>query len=275
MPWSADVTVQDAIGRLASNRRVRAVSLLGSTGTPEWTDASDVDLCILLNDYSAGVGLETTIIEGRIADIVLVGCEDAEAMLRHTTVEREAAQSITPEQWPFVHWLAEARPVHDPDGIAGVARDRAARLASLHAPAVAQQTARRFLSHDVRVNANLLARSHDPILEVALGMRQLHTFVSAVQAWSTVRGIRRRGWKKDLAHIAEVDPHMYDLIRAWHAATDLRSRHEIFVQAVERALEPLGGLVPVGRVIEHPHEVWPDLGPAGLRRPLRPGRAGS
>jgi hypothetical protein len=145
---------------------------------------------------------------------------------------------------------------------ATVARDRAARLASLHTTgdAVAQQAARRFLSHDVKVNANLLARSADPVIQVTLGVRQLHTFVAAVQAWFTARGIRRRGWKRDLAHIAQADAYMYDLIRVWLATTDLRSRHGIFEQAVERALEPLGGIVPSGQVIEDPRGVWPRLG---------------
>ena len=177
VPWSADLTVQETISRLAQDRRVRAVSFLGSTGTPEWTDASDVDLCLLLDDYGTGVGVERTIIEGRIADIVLLDLKDAESILRHTAPEREAAAAITSGQWPFVHWLAEARPVHDPTGAATVARGRAEPLARLHTPrdAVAQQAARRFLSHDVNVNANLLARSADPVLEIALGMRQLHT----------------------------------------------------------------------------------------------------
>ena len=144
VPWSADLTVQETISRLAQNRRVRAVSFLGSTGTPEWAEASDVDLCLMLEGYVTGVGVETTIVEGRIADIVLVDCKDAEVILRHTAPEREAAEAITPEQWPFVYWLAEARPVHDPTGAATVARGRAAQLARLHTTtdAVAQQAAR-------------------------------------------------------------------------------------------------------------------------------------
>jgi hypothetical protein len=82
-----------------------------------------------------------------------------------------------------------------------------------------------------------------------------------VQAWSTARGIRRRGWKQDLAHIAEADPYIYELIRAWLATTDLRSRHGIFEQTVERALEPLGGIVPSGQVIDDSHGAWPELSP--------------
>ena len=35
VPWSAGLTVQETISRLALNRRVAAVSLLGSTGAPE------------------------------------------------------------------------------------------------------------------------------------------------------------------------------------------------------------------------------------------------
>ncbi len=63
-PWSAELTLDQTVDRLARNRRVRAISHLGSTETDQWTDASDFDLCVLLAGYPAGRGVEATIVEG-------------------------------------------------------------------------------------------------------------------------------------------------------------------------------------------------------------------
>jgi hypothetical protein len=68
------------------------------------------------------------------------------------------------------------------------------------------QTTRSFVTHDLRVNTALLDRVDDPVLRVALAMRQLHTLVSAVQAWFTARGVRHEGWKKGIGHIEKTDP---------------------------------------------------------------------
>ncbi|MGG5260703.1 hypothetical protein [Phycicoccus avicenniae] len=272
VPWSADLTLDETVGRLGGTGRVRAVSLLGSTGTSAWTDASDIDLCLVLDGYPPAVGVETTVVDGRIADVVLIDRDAAAAMLAPSLPEREAAAAVAPGQWPYVHWLADARPVHDPDGVAGAARDRAARLVAHEVPsgATSQREVRRWLSHDVRVAAALLPRTADPVLAASLGLRQLHTFVSAVQAWTTLRGRRSRGWKCDFAHLAVADPPMFAMVQEWLAASGPVRRHEVFVRVVEHVLAPVGGLVPTGTVLERDADVWPDLGRAGPAPTARP-----
>jgi hypothetical protein len=91
-------------------------------------------------------------------------------------------------------------------------------------------------------------------------MRQLHTFLSAVQAWFTTRGVRHEGWKRDIAHVERTDPAFFAVIEKWLAAADLLTRHDLYRQAVELALEPLGGLLPTGTLIQQSDDEWEGLG---------------
>ncbi len=273
-PWSAWMTLDETVQRLQANDRVRAISFLGSTATEKWTEASDYDLCVLLRDYPAGLGVEATIVDQRVTDLVIIGVDKAVA-LEHsaanvttetvgevsTDVGAPDPETVTDREWPFVRWLAQSRPVYDPDGIVGQARDWAMRLTQAE-PSVDQawqQTTRSFLTHDIRVNEALLRRVDDPVLRVALGMRQLHTFVAAVLAWSTARGFHSEGWKKDIARLADADPVFFDVIQRWLAASDFGTRHEIFCEAVAQALGPLGGPLPDETLLPQADEVWEAL----------------
>lgn len=90
-------------------------------------------------------------------------------------------------------------------------------------------------------------------------MRQLHTFVAAVQAWFTAPGFRSEGWKNDIARLAEADPAFFDVIKRWLAARGVAARHELFRDAVQRALAPIGGPLPDGTVLPQDQDVWEGL----------------
>lgn len=265
VPASAQLSLTETVDALRQSPRVRAVMLLGSTGTDEFTDTSDIDLLLLIADYPRRFGIEESRIDGRIADLVLLSV-DAAGGLGVGADGKPDASLVDKLDWPYVHWLAEARPLHDPDGLAQWAHDRAVQLAR-DSPSIAtadQHVTRSFVSHDLRVNAALLRRAEtDPNAHVALGMRQLHTFVSAVQAWFTARDIRPRGWKRNIARIADADPEFHRIITDWLAATTVQERHALFGRAVRRALEPLGGPIPDGMVSPGPDSVWEDLLAAG------------
>lgn len=262
-PWSVRLTLAETLQRLRANDRVRAVSFLGSTGTDEWTEASDFDLCILLRDFPVGCGVEATLVDGRITDVVIIDADQAVALGGQAANHASAAATgaVTEGEWPFVRWLAQARPVYDPDGLAGQVRDQAKRLTSSEPPVDSawQQTTRSFLTHDVKVNAALLSRAEDPVVRVALGMRQLHTFVAAVQAWFNARGIHNEGWKKDVARLAESDPAFFEVIQRWLSTSDVAARHDIFCAVVQHALDPIGGPLPDDKLLPQVDDAWQSL----------------
>jgi hypothetical protein len=74
-PWSARLTLDETVERLSRSDRARAIGYLGSTGTDAWTEASDFDLCVLLTDYPPACGAEATIVDGRIADVVIIDAD--------------------------------------------------------------------------------------------------------------------------------------------------------------------------------------------------------
>ncbi|MGI8887797.1 MAG: hypothetical protein ACR2GB_02310 [Nocardioidaceae bacterium] len=277
-PWSARLTLHETVQRLQGNDRVLAISFLGSTGTEEWSEASDFDLCLLVSQYLAGMGVEATIVDRRTADVVVVDAHRAAALGRRRADPQTepapgtAVDAIDPDpdlvadaEWPFVRWLAQSRPVYDPQELARQACDRATRLANsaVEVDRTWQHKTRGFITHDLRVNATLLRRIEDPVVRVALGMRQLHTFVAAVDAWFTARDLHREGWKKDIAHIADADPAFFDIVERWLAAHDVTIRHELFREAVHRALDPIGGPLPNETVLPEPDDVWEALGTSG------------
>jgi hypothetical protein len=80
-----------------------------------------------------------------------------------------------------------------------------------------------------------------------------------VQAWFTAQGLHSEGWKKDIARLTEADPAFFDVVERWLAASDLASRHELFRDAVQRPLAPIGGPLPDGTVLPQDHDVWERL----------------
>jgi predicted nucleotidyltransferase len=261
-PTSASLSFDETVDALRCSPRVRAVMLLGSTGTDEFTEVSDIDLLLIVADYPSRFGIEVSIIDGRIADLVIVGDDAAEGLGMSEVDGNLDARLISPDEWPYVHWLAEARPLHDPDELARAAHNRAVQLAPLR-PSISaedQRVTRSYVSHDLRVNEALVRRAEtDPDIHAALGMRQIHTFVSAVLAWLKARDVRGRGWKKNIAYIADTDPEFHSIITSWLAATTIHDRHALFEQAVRHALDPLGGPVPEGMISPGPNTVWEDL----------------
>jgi predicted nucleotidyltransferase len=256
-PWSGELSLDETVERLRQNHRVRAIGYLGSTATDQWTDASDFDLCVVLSDYPLGCGVEATIVDGRIADIVIIDADRAAAWANASD-----AEAVADHEWPFVHWISRVRAVFDPERLAAEARDGAGRLVDMDVVTdpEAQRTTRSFVTHDLRVNTALLGRVDDPVLRVAFAMRQLHTFVSAVQAWFTARGVRHEGWKRDVAYIERVDPAFFAVIETWLAAGDPAIRHALYREAVDIALSPIGGPLPPGTLLQRADQEWEGLG---------------
>ncbi|MEJ7744081.1 MAG: hypothetical protein WKF73_17010 [Nocardioidaceae bacterium] len=65
-----------------------------------------------------------------------------------------------------------------------------------------------------------------------------------------------------MATIAGADPAMFCLIERWLLTSDLEARHEIFGDAVERSLEPIGGPLPAGTLLQQPDDIFETLDPS-------------
>ncbi|MCA0307309.1 MAG: hypothetical protein LCH87_08085 [Actinobacteria bacterium] len=256
IPWSTELSLGEALDRIEGNAEVVAVGFLGSTGTDRWTESSDYDLLLVMKDYPAGFGIEATFVDHRITDVVVA--DRGRAASLGGPQDKPEPGSVADAHWAYVAWLAQARWIQDRHGIGTVLQRRAAALL-VDRPAPAgppSDVFRSFLTHDVRANVLLLHRTDDPITRLALGMRQLHTFVAAVSAWFTLRGLPNEGWKKNLAVLADQEPDTFALIQQWLDSPDLHVRHDLFTQVVDRALAPVGGRLPDTAVFADSNEVW-------------------
>lgn len=277
-PWSARLSLSDTIECLQTSSEIVGISYLGSTGTDRWSEASDYDLLLILRDYPSAFGVEDTIIDERIADVVIVSADRAvgvgsasadetssgAATSSGSVIEDESLLDpsvVTEGEWPYVGWLAQSRQVYDPTGVGARAQGRAAELLP-HRPAPSESQHagfRSFLTHDLRVNRTLLRRCDDPIARAALGMRQLHTFVSAVQAWFSIRGLPSEGWKKNMQRLSTEDPGTFALVQEWLGTSDVETRHVIFEKVLDSALAPVGGTLPEGMVLGDSNKLWTSL----------------
>lgn len=277
-PWSARLSLAETLERLQASSEVVGISYLGSTGTDRWSEASDYDLLLLLSDYPSGFGVEDTIIDERIADVVIVSADRAigfgSAAPDRTPSGAEGSSdsgvedeplldpsAVAEGEWPYIGWLAQSRQVYDPTGVGARAQGRAAELL-LHRPGLSESqhaSFRSFLTHDLRVNRILLRRCDDPIARTALGMRQLHTFVSAVQAWFSMRGLPYEGWKKNMQRLSTEDPDTFALVQEWLGTSDVEIRHVIFAKVLDSALAPVGGTLPEETVLGDSNKLWTSL----------------
>lgn len=277
-PWSARLSLSETVERLQASSEIVGISYLGSTGTQRWSEASDYDLLLLLSDYPSGFGFEATIIDERIADLVIVdadravgvgsaspdGTPSGAAAPSGSVVTDESLldpSAVTEGEWPYVSWLAQSRQVYDPTGVGARAQGRAVELL-LHRPGLSESQHagfRSFLTHDLRVNRTLLRRCDDPIARAALSMRQLHTFVSAVQAWFSMRGLPYEGWKKNMQRLSAEDPGTFALVQEWLGTSDVETRHVIFEKVLDSALAPVGGTLPEETVLGDSNKLWTSL----------------
>lgn len=260
-PWTQNVTLSATLRVVAADPHVVAIGLLGSTGTAHWTDGSDYDLLLVVGGYPPGFGLEVTTIDHRIADVVIAD-QARVATLGGRRGEPEPTE-VSPDDWPYVAWLSGARWAHDPSGVGATAQQRASALLT-HRPTPAGadgELTRSFLSHDVRVNAAMLRRLDEPHLRAALGMRQLHTFIAAVNAWFRLRQLPNEGWKRDMAALADLEPGTFVLVQQWLDTADLHRRHDLFADLVRRSLAPVGGPIPDGMVARTSSSFWQSLAP--------------
>lgn len=241
-PASSRLTLEEVVGRLDAQSAVRAVLLLGSAAGGEFGPGSDYDLFLILAEAD-GFRVEVSFIDGRIAD-VLIASEDLVRQLLATPPD-----DIDAEGWRILRWLATSRPVIDHAGLGDTARTCASDLLKAK-PAPDEWTlreARWSLTYDVRVNKKCLD-APDPIYRQVFALRSLHAFQRVVSTWFEVRDIGWPGERRAIRTLEGTDPHFLHLVERRLREPNPVARHAIHEEAANRALEPLGGLLPDGQV---------------------------
>lgn len=238
VPATVALSLEAALGRAATHDDVEGLVLLGSTASGQITDASDYDLLVVLAENPKGFHVEVSSVEGRLTDVLVIDV----TRLRKACKRREELDDRICE------WIAGGRIVFDRHGVvaevAGVLRAEARRQRIPHRPTLDEE--RDQVSYDLLVSENLL-RSGVSVYVLALRLRELHAFSRVLLAYFRVRGITWQGEKWAVRHLQTADPAFLHFVEEWLDAADPSLKLALHRQAAEAALEPAGGLWPMGR----------------------------
>lgn len=116
---SATLNLEEAVARAATHDEVEGVLLLGSTASGDLTVASDFDVMVVLatgGEGREGLQVEITLIDGRLADILIVSFARLSAAVR----------GVDETDYRLAAWLTESVIAFDLGDIAGL-RTSAAR----------------------------------------------------------------------------------------------------------------------------------------------------
>lgn len=209
---TAALSLDEAVRRAARSQEVEGIILLGSTAYGSITPASDFDLMVVLVENQGGFHAEVTSIEGRLADVLVVGLHD---LMNAPGLKSELSRRI-------IDWLSTGRVVFDRSGDVVDAQNQAKTATDAQLVSANSQHAERWqVSYDLLVNERYL-RSDDDMYRLALRLRGLHSFSRLILAYFRVRGLNWLGEKWAIRYLRENDPDFLALV--WHGWTKVTPR---------------------------------------------------
>jgi len=236
---SNPLSLEATVSRLKDSPLVDGIAEFGSRSTRHVTIASDYDLLILVKSLPAPVFQMATTIDGRLADIVLVTSETAEALL--TATEPPQPRSF---EALFAHKMRVAQILYD-------GSERLHRVKQL----VTDETWQVRLSDDQYdsdsyatwfwqshglLHLERMAQSPDPVHLSAVDMMLTANLSMTWRSYFDTRRVAWEGEKTAVRYWAKHDEAYLQLVRKCLAATDRNQKLALYRDLVTRALEPVG-----------------------------------
>jgi hypothetical protein len=239
-PSSSDaLSLDTVVARLARHDVVAGVVLIGSTGAPALTPASDYDLLVVLAHMPAPMHVALTTIEGRLADIIFVMQPEIDALLGR---DHELAQ----DSWEarLLYWVQTGRIVVDRLGQLQQLQDKSATLGRAAQPDAGERYRTWFgVNYNVQQTLRILA-SADPVYQMTVDLRLLYCLSDLWVAYFRVRGLAWAGEKAAIRYLAEHDAGYLQRFQRCLAETDRQSKVAQYVALAAETLAPLGALWP-------------------------------
>ena len=234
---TADRPFETVVAQLQQRPDVHGLLAIGSTGSGDRNESSDIDLVIVVEPGRGVPRLALSVIDGGVADVLFVTGDE---------VKRWPDPGGAPS-WPVEtlgRWLRTGRILFDRSGLLADARGRAL---GTHGRPSADVTGR--YSTWFSINYNLvqnrrMARSADPIYAMALELRLLYSLSDLWQAYFALRDLPQRGEKEQIRYLQEADPDYLQLFQHTLTTADLQTRLALSADLAERCLEPAGGVWP-------------------------------
>ncbi len=248
------MTLEVTVERLARNRLVNGILLMGTTGTDALAPDSDYDILLVLDADPAPVRIVNTWVDGRLTEIY---CTSSRAM-QHI-VSGGPTWPDSSEEAAVVRWLQAGRIVFDRAGTLVEARLRT-QAATPH-PALA---AHELYGVWQKVGYNLAQiqryqMSGDATTREAVDWRLLYSVDEVKQAYFLVRQLPWRGEKHAIRYLATHDADFLDTFRRCLAETDRDRKVALYETLARAALAPVGELWERGSTVAVP---GPGFGPS-------------
>ena len=254
---SDSLSLEAVVARLARHEVVTGIVLLGSTGAPALTAASDYDLLIVLSAMPAPLHVAVTTIDKRLADIIFITQSEIERLLARD-------QEIPQDSWEarLLHWVQTGRIAFDritPDrvGLLHQLRQKAASLPLATQPDMGERYRTWFGVNYNLVQTQRILESPDPVYQMTVDLRLLYCLSELWGAYFRLRGLVWAGEKAAIRYLAEHDPGYLARFQRCLAEADRRAKVEQYAALAAEALAPLGGIWPAATTAIQFHAVEP------------------
>lgn len=253
---SDDLSLEEVVARLSRHDTVTGVVLIGTTGDPALTPASDYDLLVVFSQMPAPMHVALTTIDGRLADIIFVKQPEIDALLARDDPDRG---EIPQDSWEarLLYWVEMGRIVFDRLGQVQQLQQKAATLRRASQPDAGERYRIWFgINYNVQQTLRILA-SADPVYQMTVDLRLLYCLSDLWVGYFRVRGLAWSGEKAAIRYLAAHDPDYLQRFQRCLAETDRQSKVAQYVALAAETLAPLGGLWPqAGTAIQFHAAPW-------------------
>jgi hypothetical protein len=225
--------------RLKASSLVDGLAAFGSRAQSQSGAASDYDLLALVDALPAPVVQMIPTIGGRLADIILVETDTADALL--LAGEPPESRSFA---GLFARKMQTARILHDVSGrlqrVQQMVTDAEWEATNASAPSATGLYAAWFWQSLGLLHLERLLQSQVPISLTAFDMMLTSCLSATWRAYFDVRGVPWEGEKAALRHWAEHDPGYLEVLRQCVAVADRAEQLDVYRELVARTLAPVG-----------------------------------
>jgi len=231
------LSLDEVVGRLAGDERVRGIVLLGSTGDGSLTADSDYDLLLILAQLPVPLHVVFTTIEDRLADVIF----SDEQFIDHILGGDDPTPD-SPATGILMTWLQRGRIVHDSDGRIGLAQNKIKEGRWLVVPdEMAVFNVWKGIHYNYHQTKRMLAAA-DPVYQTAVDLRLTYMLTDVWFGYFVVRQLTWEGEKKAVRYWQKQDPDYLAVFQEYLMATERQQRFALYTELAQRTLEPIGGL---------------------------------
>jgi predicted nucleotidyltransferase len=218
-------TLSSVLISLEKSPDVDAVFLTGSRGRGEHTQASDIDLVIILADNAPRPSATYEIIDEQFADIFFF----TKSELQELSVKKEVRANALSEGI-LLGWIEMADIIFDRSGVVHALKERAPHITQVMSTDE-QQAALQKLSYNYIQNSRYFDSGRS-LYHEALLIRLGYSSIECITTLLTLRSIPWRGEKNAVTYLKQHAPEFYEHFRIYGSSPTLKDKMAAYTDMV-------------------------------------------